>query len=88
VLVSQAEVSKAAPGMPVAGLVDRGGVEGLGCESAAEERQGADLDAGGVGRGPGGDLDGGTLVLAEPRVAITAQADSARLVARVFAHEK
>jgi len=40
-------------------LADNGGVEGLAGQDAAEEQQGADLDAGGVKGAPGGDLDGG-----------------------------
>jgi hypothetical protein len=62
-----------------AGSADRGGVEGFGCQVAAEEQQAADLDAGGVGGGAGviSTVAGsnGTLVLTEPRVAIAAQPD-------------
>jgi hypothetical protein len=51
-------------------LADYGGVEGLAGQDAAEEQQGADLDAGGLGARPGviSTVAGsnGTLVSTEP----------------------
>ena len=70
------------------GLADHGGVEGFAGQVAAEESELADLDAGGVGAGPAviSTVAGsnGTLVLAEPRVAITAHAGRRWLVASVY----